>query len=306
MIENFEQLLKQAKKSKPVSVSIAAANDSASIGAVAEAINLGLATAILCGDAEQIKQSLKANGLNASHSVQILNADTPETAADLAIEQIHKGNAHILLKGQIKTAQLLKRVLDKEKGLRSGQLLSDVFLFEVSSARTMMITDGGVNLKPDLGQKVEILKNAVQVGHALGNSCPRVALLSAIEVVNPDIPSTLQAAMIAKMNQRKQIKGCLVDGPLALDNAVSLQAAETKGIDSPVAGRADILVCPDIESANMLAKSTTYFAELKLAHVIVGAKVPVLIPSRADSSQSKLYSIALGKLFSEYLQKEKN
>lgn len=306
MIKNFEQLLKRAQAGKPVSVAIAAANDIASVGAVAKAAELGLASVILTGNGEEIKSGLKKHDLQTGDTIEVVSADTPESACDAAIEQIHAGKAHILLKGGIKTAQLLKRVLDRDKGLRSGKLLSDVFLFQVPNEKCMIITDGGVNVNPDLHQKIDIIKNAVNVAHSLGNTCPRVALLSAIEMVNPDIPSTLDAAMIAKMNQRGQIKGCLVDGPLALDNAVSLQAAKTKNIDSAVAGRADILVCPDIESANMLAKSTTYFAGFKLAHVIVGAGVPVLIPSRADSAESKLYSIALGKLFSEHLQKEKN
>ena len=160
----------------------------------------------------------------------------------------------------------------------------------------VMITDGGVTPAPTLEQKIEILQNAVRVAHKLGNKNPKVAILSAVETVTPAMPSTTDAALIAKMNERGQIGGCVVDGPLALDNAVSPQAAKTKGLASGVAGNADILVCPNIESANLLAKSTTYFAGFRLAHLIMGATAPVLIPSRADTPDAKLLSIALGVL----------
>jgi phosphate butyryltransferase len=210
---------------------------------------------------------------------------------------VRQGEADILLKGKTKTAALLKAVLDAEFGLRTGRLLSDVFVCEDprrTGNKLLMITDGGVTLAPDLNQKVQIIQNAVEVAHALGISTPRVALLSAVETVVPALPSTVDAAIITKMWERGQIKGCIVDGPLALDNAVSEEAARIKGISSPVAGRADVLVCPGIEAANMLAKATTYFAGFRLAHVIVGAKAPVLIPSRSDTPDAKLLSVALG------------
>jgi phosphotransacetylase len=167
-----------------------------------------------------------------------------------------------------------------------------------------MITDGGLNPAPDLKDKIDIVHNAVSVAHALGNAIPRVAILSATELVSTSIPSTIDAATLAKMNDRGQIKGCIVDGPLGLDNAISSIAAAEKKIRSEVAGRADILVAPTIEAANVLAKSTTYFAGWRLAHVIVGGKVPILIPSRADKSDAKLLSIALGMVMSDYLEAE--
>jgi phosphate butyryltransferase len=162
----------------------------------------------------------------------------------------------------------------------------------------VMITDGGMTLAPDLSNKIELIKNAVEVAHALGNTNPKVAILSATEFVLPNLPSTLDAAALSKMNDRGQIRGCVVDGPLALDNALSPDAAEEKGIVSPVAGRAEILVAANIESANSLAKSTTYFANLRLAHVIVGARIPILIPSRSDKGDAKLLSIAMGIVMS--------
>ena len=227
----------------------------------------------------------------------------PAAAAQLAVAAVREGRADLLLKGRVKTSVLLRAVLDAQSGLRTGRLLSDVFVFENPGRvpnRLQMITDGGVTIRPDVEQKVQIIENAVQVAHALGNERPRVALLSAVETVTAAIPSTQDAAVISQMWRRGQIKGCVVDGPLALDNAVSPEAMRIKGIDSPVGGDADILVCPDIESANMLAKSTTYFAGFRLAHVIVGARAPVLIPSRSDSADAKLMSIALGALVMVY------
>ena len=299
MIKTFDQLITQALKGKKVTVAIAAAADDAALAAIAEAHKMGMADAILFGSTTKI--ALMYQELTGQREIPfpISEYEDDTAAAKAAVAAVRSGEAQILLKGKIKTAMLLKAVLDGESGLRSSHLLSDAFLFEDMSLpdnKLMIITDGGVTLKPDLKQKIEIIENAVAVAHALGNHNPRVAVLSAVETVNPGLPATLDAAILTKMNQRGQIKGCIIDGPLALDNAVSLDAAKTKGITSPVAGRADILLCPDIESANMLAKSTTYFARLRLGHVIMGSTAPVLIPSRADSADSKLLSIAIGKL----------
>lgn len=306
MIKNMDELLEVGRQGKPIRVAVAAADDEAALHAVALAARSRLAVPILFGDEKKIKAvgNQLEGGLPAD--LEFHAAADESTAAAMAVQWVRNKQADILLKGKIKTAVLLKAVLDAENGLRTDRLLSDVFVFENTLAgerRLMIITDGGVTLKPDLKQKIEIIENAVQVMHALGNKQPLVALLSAVETVNPAIPSTLEAAIITKMNQRGQIKGCIIDGPLALDNAVSLEAAKTKNIQSAVAGQADILVCPEIESANMLAKSTTYFCNFRLAHVILGAQAPVLIPSRADSADSKLLSVALGKLVNNYFYK---
>lgn len=231
---------------------------------------------------------------------EIINEKDDEAFAQKAVDLVREKRADILLKGVVDTSTLMKAVLDAQHGLRTGRLLSDVFIFEYPERENqlIMITDGGVTLTPDLNQKIEIIENAVEVAHALGNECPRVALLSATETVIPKLPATLDAAVIAKMNQRGQIKGCIVDGPLALDNAISIESAMEKRIDSPVAGQADILVVPNIEVGNILAKSTTYFAKYRLGHVIVGARAPILIPSRADKKDAKLLSIALGVIMS--------
>lgn len=298
MITSFEELLDKARLGPKVTVAVADADDEAALGAVAAAHELGMADALLFGDKDKIRTMYETLFGSGEMPFQIRDA-AEEAAARSAVAAVRSGEAHILLKGKIKTAALLKAVLDSEHGLRSSHLLSDLFVFEEPSRpgnKLVMITDGGVTLKPDLKQKIEIIENAVAVARALGNEKPLVAVLSAVETVNPALPATIDAAVLTKMNQRGQIKGCIIDGPLALDNAVSSEAAALKGIESPVAGKADILLCPEIESANMLAKSTTYFARLRLGHVIMGSTAPVLIPSRADSTDSKLLSIAIGKL----------
>ena len=298
MITHFDDLIQQARHTPRVTVAIAAAADEAALTAMAEAYQKEIADGILFGHEDSIRSLYKElTGEDVPFAIHDLEDDT--LAAQAAVASIRNGQTQILLKGKIKTSALLKAVLDGEKGLRTNRLLSDVFLFETPEhlgKRLMIITDGGVTLKPDLKQKIELIENAVVVAHALGIEMPKIAVLSAVETVHPNLISTQDAAILTKMNQRGQIKGCLIDGPLALDNALSETAARTKGIVSPVAGHADILLCPDIESANILAKSTTYFANLRLGHVIMGSAAPVLIPSRADSADSKLLSIALGKL----------
>lgn len=309
MIKSMDELLAAGQEGASVRVAVAAADDEAALSAVVLAASLKMADAVLFGNKERIEMMQKAIPDGDQHTFAIHDVASEQQAAAMAVDAVRKGECQILLKGKIKTAYLLKAVLDGERGLRQDRLLSDVFLFENhkrSENRLMVVTDGGVTLKPDLKQKIEIIENAVFVMHALGYDNPKVAILSAIETVNPGIPSTLDAAVITKMNQRGQLKGCTIDGPLALDNAVSMEAARTKNIQSPVAGMADILMCPEIESGNMLAKSTTYFAEFRLAHIIVGATAPVLIPSRADSADSKLLSVALGKIVGKLFAQKKN
>ena len=250
---------------------------------------------VLVGDAKVIRADP-----GTSH-MEIIDAPSTREALDTALALIHGGNGDVLMKGSVDTSTLMKAVLDEGKGLRTGRVLSDVVLLEYrggAEGRLVMITDGGVVTTPDLKAKRELIINAAEVAHALGNPLPKVAVLSATEFVNPSLPSTLDAAVLSKMCERGQITGCVVDGPLALDNALSPEAAAEKGLHSPVAGHADILVGHSIEVSNSLAKGATYFAGLMLAHVIVGAKVPVLISSRADKSEARLLSMAVGGLMS--------
>jgi len=297
VVQNFQQLLDAALRLAPKRVALAAAHDEAALSALVEGRRRGLARGRLFGDQDAISRLLEKLGATSEEFLEVFHAPEPELAAREAVKSVRDGKADLLLKGKIHTATFLKAVLDPERGLRTGRLLSDHFVFENprrEGSQLVIITDGGVNLLPNLQQKIQILRNAVELAHKLGNPNPKVAILSAVETIIPDLPSTTDAAVLTVMNQRGQITDCVVDGPFALDNAVSLQAAQLKGIDSPVAGRADILLCPSIEAANLLAKSVIYFAGFRSAHVILGASAPVLIPSRADTAETKLLSIALG------------
>jgi len=263
---------------------------------------------ILVGDEEVIDHGLSGPGVDRTR-VSIHHHPEARDALRTCMTMLHEGEGDVLMKGSIDTATLMKAVLDEKSGLRTGRLLSDIFVLEYpprDEDKFIMITDGGMTLAPDLKDKVELINNAVEVAHALGNANPKVAVLSATEFIVPTLQSTLDAAALSKMNDRGQIRGCVVDGPLALDNAISPDAVKEKGINSPVAGRAEILVAANIESANSLAKSTTFFAGLRLAHVIVGARVPILIPSRADKSDAKLLSIALGMIMSDFAKESED
>lgn len=252
---------------------------------------------LLVGD----RQVMEA-GLPSRTGIELVDRPGAAAALDRSMELLAKGEAGILMKGGVDTAALMKAALKPESGLRTGRILSDVFLFEYAPRtpnKLVMITDGGLNIAPDLEAKIQLIANAVEVAHALGNLHPKVAVMGASEFVQLNMPSSLDAAILTQMCARGQIKGCVVDGPLALDNALTAHAAQEKRLASPVAGAAEILLCPNIESANMLAKSTTYIGNARLAHVIVGARIPILIPSRADKSDAKLLSLALGMLMSK-------
>jgi phosphate butyryltransferase len=256
---------------------------------------------LLVGDEQTIRRAM-AELMVPERAVSFHHHPGPADALNCCVDLLRKGDADIFMKGSVDTGTMMRAVFDETSGLRTGRLFSDVFLTEVPfrpGNKFLMITDGGLTPAPDLKEKIGLIANAVAVAHALGNPLPRVAILSATEQVSAALPSTMDAAILSKMNERGQIPGCLVDGPLALDNAFSMEAAREKKIESKVAGMADILVAPSIEAANALAKSTTYFAGWRLAHVIVGGKVPILIPSRADRADAKLLSIALGMLVRE-------
>lgn len=302
MIGSFDELLGAARKLRRKRIATVYPSNAETFEAVADAARKLPTEHRLLGPRGAIEDGLTRAGLS-PEAVTIIECPEPEEAVQSAVDLARAGEADLLLKGGIDTARLMRSVLDRDRGLRRGELLSDVFLFEYPGRpqrKFMMITDGGVTVAPGLREKVQLIRNAVAVAHALGNDRPNVALLSATELVTASIPSTVEAAEIVTLAARGEITGCTVAGPLALDNAVSEAAAREKGITSPVAGRADILVMPSIEAANALAKSTTYFAGFRLAHVIVGARIPLLIPSRADRSDAKLLSIALGMLMSEH------
>jgi len=297
-IFDFDSLLKYASTISGMRVAVVAPGNAETFSSIVQAQQTLHAFFILVGDFEVIQHGMTSLGGNPSQ-MEIVQCPDPKAALRTAIELVRDEKADILMKGSIDTGTMMKAVLEEGSGLRSGRLLSDIFVLEYpprEMSKFIMITDGGMTLAPDLKNKVELIRNAVEVAHALGNSMPKVAVLSATEFVVPNLQSTLDAAALSKMNDRGQITGCIVDGPFALDNAISSDAAAEKRIKSEVAGQAEILVAANIESANSLAKSTTYFAGLRLAHVIVGARVPVLIPSRADKADAKLLSIALGMI----------
>ncbi|ACK96802.1 phosphate butyryltransferase [Bacillus thuringiensis] len=290
----LEYLIDQAAGQPKKTVAVAVAEDHEVIEAVAKAIKLQLAQFRLYGNQEKIMGMLQEHGLQTSEHVEVIAAMSNAEAAELSVKAVRNGEADVLMKGNIPTANILKAVLNKEWGLRKGSVLSHVAAFEVPNYdRLIFVTDAAMNIAPDVTQKAAIIQNTVEVAQAIGIDLPKVAPIAAVEVVNPAMQATIDAAMLTQMNRRGQIKDCIVDGPLALDNAVSQIAAEHKGIVSDVAGKADILLVPTIEAGNVLYKSLVYFADAKVGAMIAGAKAPIVLTSRADSAETKVYSLAL-------------
>ncbi|EOO79766.1 phosphate butyryltransferase [Bacillus cereus VD021] len=290
----LEHLIDQAAGQPKKTVAVAVAEDHEVIEAVAKAIKLQLAQFRLYGNQEKIIGMLQEHGLQTSEHIEVIAAASSAEAAELSVKSVSNGEADVLMKGNIPTANILKAVLNKEWGLRKGSVLSHVAAFEVPNYdRLIFVTDAAMNIAPDVTQKAAIIQNTVEVAQAIGIDLPKVAPIAAVEVVNPAMQATIDAAMLTQMNRRGQIKNCVVDGPLALDNAVSQIAAEHKGIVSDVAGKADILLVPTIEAGNVLYKSLVYFATAKVGAMIAGAKAPIVLTSRADSAETKVYSLAL-------------
>ncbi|CAM3834565.1 phosphate butyryltransferase [Bacillus luti] len=290
----LEHLIDQAAGKPKKTVAVAVAEDHEVIEAVAKAITLQLAQFRLYGNQEKIMGMLQEHGLQTSEHIEVIAATSNAEAAELSVKSVRNGEADVLMKGNIPTANILKAVLNKEWGLRKGSVLSHVAAFEVPNYnRLIFVTDAAMNIAPDVTQKAAIIQNTVEVARAIGIELPKVAPIAAVEVVNPAMQATIDAAMLTQMNRRGQIKDCIVDGPLALDNAVSQIAAEHKGIVSDVAGKADILLVPTIEAGNVLYKSLVYFADAKVGAMIAGAKAPIVLTSRADSAETKVYSLAL-------------
>lgn len=299
MIKTLDELLELAKKNEKKTLSVAVAQDKEVLTAVSDAVNMGIVNAVLVGDQEKIIKIADENGLDISKAKIIDEKDITKAAAK-AVEIVSSGEAQYIMKGLLGTADILRAVLNKEAGLRGKGLLSHVMIYSVPNYHKLLfLTDGGMVPYPTLEEKVGILNNALQVAHSIGIDMPKVAPICAVEVVNPGMQATLDASVLTQMNKRGQIKGCIVDGPLGFDNAISKEAAEHKGIKSDVAGDADILLVPNIESGNFIGKTMTYFGNGLSAGIIVGAKCPVVLVSRADSAKSKLYSIALGSIASK-------
>lgn len=304
MYNNMQDIV-DAAKSLPnrQRLVVAAAQDPDVLEAVRDAVDWGIVSAILVGDPEKIAAIAGEVGLPLEKCTVIPETDAI-LAARRAVAMVADGQGDLVMKGRIGTADILRAVLDKEKGLRTGRLLSHVTVLDIQGiGRLLFMTDAAMNIAPDLGQKAQIVQNAVDVVRALGFERPKVAALAAVELVNPDMPAAVEAALLAKMAERGQIKGAIVDGPLALDNAISLHSAQVKGINSLVAGHADILMVPDIEAGNVLYKSAVYFGrESRVAGVIAGARAPVVLTSRSDSHQAKLDSIAFSAVYAAGLK----
>lgn len=296
MIKSFEEVLEKVKNQKTKTVAVAVAQDEPVLEAVNDARTAKVANAILVGDEEKIKTIAKKIGMDIT-KYEIVNEPNDKKAALKAVELTSTGKADMVMKGLLDTANFLRSVLNKEIGLRTGKLMSHVAVFEIPGFdRLMFLTDAAFNMYPDLSAKVDIINNAVLLAHAIGIDNPKVAPICAVEVVNPNMPATIDAAILTKMNDRGQIKGCIVDGPLALDNAISEEAAKHKKVSGPVAGKADILLMPNIEAGNVMYKTLTYATKSKNGGILVGTSAPVILTSRADSREAKLNSIALAAL----------
>lgn len=293
MIQSLESLHRAAQETGGKILAVAVAQDAEVLLAVDAARRLGLATAVLVGDEAQIREIARNHQISLEAHRIVPEPDKVQ-ACRLAVKLVRDGQADVVMKGIVDTSVILKAVLDREIGLRDAPVLSHVAVFQVPGYdRLFYVTDVAMNIAPDLETKKHILRNAVKVAHALGNPNPVAACLCAVEKVNPKMPATLEAAALVEANRSGELTGCTVIGPVALDNAVSREAARHKGILDPNAGRADILLVPNIETGNVLYKSLVFLARAQNAGVILGAKAPVVLTSRADSEEAKLNSIAL-------------
>jgi len=292
-LKKLNDLIDIAKSKSTKRLAVAAAADKAVLQAVKSASDENIIYPVLVGKKSDIISIANEIDFNINEE-EVYDEPDPAKASIKAVSLIKEGKAEILMKGLVSTAPLLKAVLDKENGLRKGSTLSHFALIESPYYHKLLgVTDAAMNIAPEFQEKIDIINNAVEVYHGLGEDTPKVGIIGPLEVVNPKIESTCHAAMISKMNDRGQIKNCLVDGPFAIDNAVSKEAAEHKGIKSEVAGDADILVAPELNSGNILYKTLVFMGGATSAAVIMGAKVPVVLTSRADTEKSKMMSIAL-------------
>jgi len=299
MLKTFDEVLNKAKDYGPKKMAVASAGAEDVLKAVEAARKEKLTNSILVGDKKEIIQIANKMGIDPANYEIIDKTDKTE-ATRCAVELVRNKKASILMKGMVGTARILKAILDKEIGLRTNRMLSHVYTLQIKGYdRLLTMTDGAMSISPDLKQKAQIIQNAIYYVHSMGIKKPKVAVVAALELVNPDMPATIDAACLAKMSERGQIVGGIVDGPLGFDNAISKEAAKHKGVESPVSGEVDIVLVPNIESGNIFAKGLVYLAKAVPAGLLLGAKSPVVLVSRSDSAQSKLYSIALGVLMSE-------
>lgn len=296
MITRLQELVDLAQENPPTRVAVAAAAHKLVLQSVQRAVNLGLIVPLLVGREEDIREQAQAIDWELRDE-QIVPTITNNLAAQAAVDLVRQGKAQVLMKGYLHTDEMLHAVLQHGTGLRTDRLLSHVFVLEVPTYhKLLLITDAAINITPGIAQKAAITQNAVDLARRLGVEQPKVAALSSIETINPNIPSTVHAACLSKMAERGQIKGALVDGPLAFDNAISAEAARDKGITSPVSGDVDVVVVPDLDAGNILSKNLEYLAQAKMAGIVVGASAPVVLTSRSDPPRARVYSLALASL----------
>jgi phosphate acetyltransferase len=292
----FARLLRLCEPLEPVTCAVAHPCDTDSLMGALEAARRRLIVPVLVGPPARIRSVAAASGADLA-GIRIVPTEHSHASAAAAVALARSGEVETLMKGSLHTDEIMAAIMSPQTGLRTDRRISHVFVMDVPAYdRMLLVTDSAINIEPTLAEKADILRNAIDLAHALGNAEPKVAILSAVETVNPNIPSTLDAAALCKMADRGQITGAVVDGPLAFDNAVSVRAARTKSIRSPVAGRADILLVPNLEAGNMLAKQLLYFAGADSAGVVVGARVPVVLTSRADNVRMRIGSAAVAKL----------
>jgi phosphate acetyltransferase len=292
----YERVLERCKGLAPVATAVAYPCEESALAGAVEAGQAKLIVPLLVGPASQIAEIAAAANIDIS-DLQIIDAPNSVAAARKAVELIREGKAEILMKGSLHTDELMAAVVSREGGLRTGRRISHAFVMDVPTYhKVLIVTDGAINIAPTLEDKVDICQNAIDLARSLGLETPKVAIVTAVETVNSKMPATLDAAALCKMAERGQIKGAILDGPLAFDNAISKQAAKTKGIKSEVAGDPDILLAPDLEAGNILAKQLSFLANADSAGLVLGARVPVILTSRADSVRSRIASCAVAML----------
>ena len=296
----FNEFIRRCANLQPMKVAVSWPNSDVALAGAMEAFQAGLILPILVGAEMQLRLLAEQHAIDL-RPFRIVDVKDAQEAVVRSVELCRAGEASALMKGDLHTDLLMNAVIDKETGLRGLRRMSHIFIVDAPLySRTLLISDAAINIYPTLEDKVDIVQNAIWLAHALGNPQPRIAILSAVETVNPKIISTVDAASLCKMAERGQIAGGILDGPLAFDTAVSVQAAAIKRLSSPVAGAADILIVPDLESGNMLAKQLEYLAGAHLAGIVVGARVPIILTSRADPACARLASCAIAALFAEY------
>jgi phosphate acetyltransferase len=294
--EKYERLIAHCKELAPATAAVAHPCDESSLRGAVEAAELGILKPILVGPRAKIEAAAAQAKLDIS-GYELVDAPHSVAAAETAVQLVREGRAELLMKGSLHTDELMGAVVKSATGLRTSRRISHCFIMDVPSLdRPIFVTDAAINIFPSMEDKMHIIQNAIDLARSLGIGEPKVAILSAMETINPKVPSTIEAGALCKMADRGQITGGILDGPLALDNAIDLDAAKIKKIDSPVAGRADILIVPDLEAGNMLAKSLSFMADADAAGIVLGARVPIILTSRADSVLTRLASCAVAAL----------